>query len=156
MKNSLKSIGAFALALVLFTAATAMAEEAVKVSNAWVRATMPGQKVAGAYMELQSAAGAVLVAAHSPVAGFVEIHFMTMEAGVMKMRPVERLGLPAGKTVKLEPGGIHLMLVNIKKPLRQGEKVPLTLIVEKADKTGTEVKVEAEVLAVGRSGRDGH
>ena len=99
----------------------------VTVSDAWARATRPGQKVGAAYMTLQSPADTALVKVESPAAGTVEIHTMTMNDGVMKMRMLENLPLKANETVKLAPGGFHLMLFDLEKPLQAGENVQFTL-----------------------------
>lgn len=99
----------------------------VTVSDAWARATRPGQKVGAAYMTLQSPADTALVKVESPAAGTVEIHTMTMNDGVMKMRMLEDLPLKANETVKLAPGGFHLMLFDLAKPLQAGETVQFTL-----------------------------
>ena len=98
----------------------------VTVSDAWARATRPGQKVGAAYMTLQSPADTALVKVESPAAGTVEIHTMTMNDGVMKMRMLENLPLKANETVKLAPGGFHLMLFDLAKPLQAGETVQFT------------------------------
>ncbi len=132
----------------IFTAIGALATQSawaaqVTVSNAWVRATMPGQPVAAAFMEIQSDVDAKLVAAKSPVIPRVEVHEMKMAGDVMKMRQVKSIALPKGQTVKLEPGGYHIMLMNLKKPIAAGDRIPLTLIVESKGKR-EEVKVEAE------------
>ncbi len=107
--------------------ASAAAYADVTVSDAWARATAPGQEVGAAYMTLKSDKAATLAALSSPAAGSVEIHEMSMKNGVMKMRMLDKLTLPAGKVVKLEPGGFHLMLIDLKKPLKVGEKIELTL-----------------------------
>lgn len=96
-------------------------------------------------MEVTSKSGATLVGAASPVAGLSEIHEMKMEGGVMKMRPVARLDLPAGKPVLLGPGGYHVMLMNLKQSLKKGESVPLTLYVEGKDKKQETIEIMAEV-----------
>jgi copper(I)-binding protein len=99
----------------------------VDVTNAWVRATVPGQPVAGAYLDLRASSRLKLVGASSPVAGRGEIHEMKDEDGMMKMRAVEAVDLPAGKTVSLAPGGLHVMLFGLAEPLAEGRKVALTL-----------------------------
>lgn len=133
-------------ALLVLCVATAFAATAdIKVENAWARAPAPGQKTAGAYLELKSPVNASLVAAASPLAERVEIHSMSMDGGVMRMRPMQRLELPAGKTVKLAPNGIHLMLVELKRPLKAGDKIPLSLTVQTAGAAPTTLKIEAEV-----------
>jgi len=133
------------IALAALLAASAAAAEAVSVKEAWVRATAPGQKVAGAYLELTSRADAALIAAASPAAARVELHTMAMEGGVMRMRPVRRVALPAGKWVKLAPGGLHLMLVDLQRPLNEGDRVPLALTIEQADGSRATVSVQAAV-----------
>jgi hypothetical protein len=99
----------------------------------------------GAFMEVTSKAGATLVGAASPVAGVTEIHEMKMDGGVMKMRAVARLDLPAGKPVILGPGGYHVMLMNLKQTIKPGDSVPLTLQFEGKDKKVEMVEVVAEV-----------
>jgi len=122
----------FALAALTWLPAAAAAQP-VTVNDAWVRAPAPGQKVAAAYLELTSRVNLSLVAVASPAAAAVELHSTAVEGGVMKMRPVGRIELPAGKAVKLAPGGLHAMLVDLKQPLKAGDKVQLTLTVQRAD-----------------------
>jgi copper(I)-binding protein len=124
-------------------AAPALAQ--VEVGGAWVRATVPGQLGTGAFMTLTSRDGARIVGADSPVAGVVEVHEMKMEGGVMTMRAIDALELPAGKSVELKPGGYHVMLLDLKRPLKAGEKVPLSLRIETHDGKVVTVPVEAEV-----------
>lgn len=126
-----------------------LAADTVSARDAWVRATAPGQKTAAAYLELTSKDGAALVAVESPSAAKAELHNTSLEGGVMKMRPVRRVQLPARKTVKLAPGGLHVMLVGIKKPLKEGDKVPLSLTVESAGGVTSIVAIEAEVRGLG-------
>jgi len=135
-----------ALALACGTAlAVAAALPDVFVGEPWVRATVAGQKATGAFMELRSAEDAVLVSASSPAAGVVEIHEMVMDGNVMKMRAMPRLDLPAGKSVLLRPGGYHVMLMELKQPLRKGDTVPLTLKVEGRDRAARTIEIRAEV-----------
>ncbi len=110
------------------------AQAAVTISDAWVRENAPGQKVGAAYMTLNSTEESTLVYVESPNAGSVEIHSMTMNNNVMKMRKLEELALKAGKPEKLAPGGFHLMLFDLKKPLKSGEKVEFKLCFK--DKAG--------------------
>lgn len=119
----------------------------VQVSGAWARATMPGQKVAGVYMQLRSDAQARLIGAKSLAAHAAEVHLMSNEGGVMRMRRVDSLDLPAGKMVVLEPGGYHVMLVDINRPLKPGEHVGVTLVIEEGGKR-FELPVEAQVRSV--------
>jgi copper(I)-binding protein len=123
--------------------------QSVKVENAWARATVPGQKTGSVYVDLTSASNAALVAAGSPLAARAELHSMTMDGGVMRMRALPRIELPAGQTVKLAPGGMHVMLVDLKQPLKAGDKVPLTLSVQSSGTSLTTLKIEAEVRAAG-------
>lgn len=127
----------------LVMAATAQAQLSVK--DAWVRATVPQQKATGAFMQLTAASDARLVGASSPVAGVVEIHEMAMVQDVMKMRAVASLDLPAGKTVALRPGGYHVMLMDLKGQVKDGDTVPLTLVLEGRDGKRQTVEVQAPV-----------
>lgn len=117
----------------------------VEVKSAWVRGTVAAQKTTGAYMEIYSARGASLVGAESTAAAAVEVHQMSMDKNVMRMRAVPRLDLPAGKTVEIKPGGYHMMLIDLKRPLKKGDSVPLRLKIENKDKTVSTVEVKAEV-----------
>lgn len=113
--------------LIFMLSACAKAESGIIISNAWARATAPGQQVAAAYMSLKSEQGATLIKAESDLAGTIELHSMTMENDVMKMRMLNELPLPAGKTVNLEPGGYHLMLFDLKQPLNAGQTAKFKL-----------------------------
>ncbi|MCE9633749.1 MAG: copper chaperone PCu(A)C [Methylophilales bacterium] len=123
----------------LLLACALNAQAAVTISDAWVRATKPGQEVGAAYMTLNSSDWSCLTKVNSTDAGAVEIHSMSMDNGVMKMRMLEHLELPAGKPVKLAPGGFHLMLFDLKKPLTAGGKLELLLTFEN-EKGQTESK----------------
>lgn len=126
-----------------------LAHAQVDVKDAWVRATVAQQKATGAFMMLESKQEAKLVAAQSPVAGVVEVHEMAMDGGVMKMRPIPFLALPAGKAVELKPGGYHVMLMDLKAQVKDGDMVPVTLVVEGKDgkRQNIEVKAPARVMA---------
>jgi copper(I)-binding protein len=133
------------IASTLLAALTAQAQTAaVKVDDAWVRATVAPQKSTGAFMQLTAVKPVKVVAASSPVAEVVEIHEMKMDGGVMKMRAVDALPLPAGQPVALKPGSYHVMLMGLKAPIKAGETVPLTLTVEGEDKQRTAIEVKAE------------
>lgn len=121
--------------LLLTMSVAAQAAGSVTVSHAWARATVPGQEVGAAYMDLKSADAAQVVKVESPAAGAVEIHSMKMQNGVMEMRMLETLPLQAGQVVKLEPGGLHLMLFDLKAPLRAGEEITVQLHVRRGAKT---------------------
>ena len=114
--------------IILFVLLSACNTKAqVTITNAWVRANVPGQAVGAAYMTLESSQDSSLIAVESSVADSVEIHSMTMNGGVMKMRMLDELDLKAGKAEKLAPGGFHLMLFDLKKPLKAGENVTFKL-----------------------------
>ena len=119
--------------------------QGVVVTGAWVRGTVAGQTASGAFMDLKSAGNAVLLGASSPVADLVELHEMRMDNGVMRMRALPSLDLPAGKTVSLRPGSYHIMLTGLKHPLKKGEIVPLTLKVADADKRPGNIEIKVEV-----------
>ena len=122
-----------------------LTEAGVTVSppfDAWARATMPGQKVSGAYMQIRSDVDARLVGVSSPAVPRVEVHEMKMDGDVMRMREVSAVEVPAGKSVELKPGGLHIMLMGLKAPLKQGDKFPLKLKFEKAGEVTVTVNVE--------------
>ncbi len=147
----------FAVAAVLF--ATSARAEDVKagdlvISQAWSRATPGGAKTGGGYLTIENKGSAPdkLVSATADVAGKVEVHEMAMNNGVMTMRPLENgLTIDPGKTVKLAPGGYHLMMMDLKNPLKQGDKLPVTLQFEKAGK----VAITLDVQGVGAKGPAG-
>lgn len=128
----------------LLCAAQAWAGD-VKVSGAWTRATAPGQDGAALQFSITSKKEAQLVAISSPVAGAVEIHSMTHDNGVMKMHAIESLPLPADKAVDLGASGVHVMLLNLKRPLKADESIPFTVTVQFANKHKAKVKAKAEV-----------
>lgn len=118
------------------------------ISQAWSRATPGGAKVAGGYLTIENKGTAAdrLVSVSADIAGKAEVHEMATDNGVMKMRHLDQgLAIDPGKTVKLAPGGYHLMLQELKGPFKQGDKVPVTLQFEKAGK----VTVSLDVQAVG-------
>ena len=126
----------------LFAGATLA--DSVRIENAWARATAPGQKIAGGFMDLTADTDMTLVGGSSPVSRALELHTMKIEDGIMKMRPVKEIALPRGQTVKLAPGGLHIMFVDIKKPLQAGEKVPLSLIFKGSDGKEQQIDVQAD------------
>ena len=126
---------------------------AIKIEDAYTRATVPGQQVAGGFMKIENKGAAdQLISASSPVAGEVQLHEMAMEGNVMKMRQVKDIPVPAGGAVELKPGGLHLMFMNIKAPLAAGETVPVKLKFAKAG----EVEVKMPVNAMGNPGAMKH
>ena len=127
-----------ALMLTLPLAHNAFAQ--VTVTDPWVRGTVPEQKATGAFMRLTAPVDSRVVEARSPAAGTVEIHEMKMDNGVMRMRAVPALPLPANKAVDLVPGGYHVMLMGLKQPLKAGDSVPITLVVEGPTSSGARSK----------------
>ena len=140
-----------AIALCLLAAAAQGAAAQTTVKDAWVRGTVEPQRATGAFMKITSAQGGKLVAVESPVAGVVEVHEMAMSGNVMKMHAIPELALPAGQAVKLEPGGYHVMLMDLKQQLKEGAVVPLTLVVEGKDGKRETIDVKAPVKALGAS-----
>ncbi|MDD5180846.1 MAG: copper chaperone PCu(A)C [Gallionellaceae bacterium] len=135
----------YAIAMAALLCAAQVWAEEVTVSDAWARATVPGQEAAALQFSITSQKEAQLVAISSPAAGDVEIHSMTHDNGVMKMRAIESLALPAGKMVDLGASGNHVMLNSLKQPLKAGESIPFTVTVQFADKRRATVKAKAEV-----------
>ena len=120
----------------------------ITITAPWVRATPGGVKNGAAYATLSSAGAADrLVKVTSPAAGRVELHNHFMEDGVMKMRPVDGVAVPAGGNVAFAPGGYHIMLLDIGHPFRVGETVPLTFVFEKAAPISLDAPVEASAPA---------
>lgn len=118
----------------------------MEIANAYTRATVPGQQVAGGFMKIENKGAAdQLISVSSPVSGEVQLHEMAMEGNVMKMRQVKDIPVPAGGAVELKPGGLHLMFMNIKAPLTAGETIPVKLKFAKAG----EVEVKMPVNAMG-------
>jgi copper(I)-binding protein len=138
--------------LLLATAVAALlslpAHAQTRVSDPWVRGTVAAQQPAGVYLTLQSAGGGRLVDVKSPLAR-AEMHEMAMDGDVMRMRQVVAIELPPGRPVALKPGGLHLMLMGLKAPLKAGETVPLTLVVEGKDGRRESIEVKAPVKSAG-------
>lgn len=131
------------LALVVFLGTAAASQAQVIVKEPWVRSTVPGQQATGAFMQLTSRQDVKLVMASSPMAGVVAVHQMKMENDIMTMRPVVALALPAGQTVELKSGGYHLMMMDLKKQIKTGDEVSLTLVFEGAQGKRETVDVKA-------------
>ena len=128
----------------------------VSVSDPWIRATVPAQKVTGAFMRVQSVAPARLVGVQTEVAGRAELHEMAMEGQTMRMRRVESIELPAGKPVNLASGGYHVMLMDLKRQVKEGENVDLTLQVQDATGKRQDLKVSVPVRPLTYGGHAGH
>jgi copper(I)-binding protein len=153
MKRILAVLGSALLALALPMAAAAQGASAkVEVTAPWARAT--AGKVGGVFMTLSTAApaGDRLTGATSPAAGKVELHTTVKDGDIMRMRPVTVIEVKPGAPVELKPGGLHVMLIDLKAPLKQGDKVPLTLTFERAGP----VQVNVDVRAAGATGAPAH
>lgn len=133
----------WACMLAVLFAGQASASE-VKVSDAWTRATAPGQDSAMVQLVITSRHAARLVAASSTVAQSAEMHSMVHEDGVMKMRQVDAVELPAGKSVDLGVAGYHLMLLGLKDPIKEGAQIEVLLTVRLANGKEEQVRVKAE------------
>lgn len=127
------------------------AAKGVSVEHPWVRATPGGSTITAAFMHIKSEGGDKLTGATSPVAGRVEVHTHIMDGDVMKMRRVDVLEIAAGTTRQLKPMGDHIMLFDLKAPLKDGDLVKMTLTFEKAGS----IEVEATVEPVGATGPHG-
>lgn len=141
MKTKIPLLVGLSLAL---AGAPALAGE-ISLDRPWSRATPAGAKVGAGYVLIKNAGSAndKLVSATADVAGKVEIHEMKMDNGVMKMRPIANLDIPAGKSIELKPGGYHIMFEELKQPLKTGDVVKGSLTFEKAGTLPVEFKVEA-------------
>nr|WP_294838183.1 copper chaperone PCu(A)C [uncultured Methylotenera sp.] len=145
----------YGLALLLAAAATlSHAQDSVSIHNPWVKATYPGQNVSAGYMTLTSANEATLLKITSDISDSVEIHSMKMENGVMKMRMLPILQLPAGKPYKLEPSGFHLMLFDLKKPLVDAQTVNFELTFKNSQNVEFKQNVKAIVKSADSSTSD--
>jgi copper(I)-binding protein len=131
-----------AFAVVLLSAGVASAAEPPAIADAWIRATPPGARTAAAYLTITSAGTADrLLGAATAAAGAVEIHTHVVEAGMSRMVRLPELTLPAGEAVRLEPGGLHLMLLDVRAPLAAGTKVAVSLQFAAAGTVEIEVPV---------------
>lgn len=128
----------------------AASDKSVEVKEPWARATAGAAATGAAYVTLTNTGTANdrLVSASTPVAGKAELHTMTMEGDVMRMRQVHGIDVNPGASVELKPGGLHIMLMELKSPLKEGEKFPLILTFEKA---GSET-VDVEIKSIGATG----
>ena len=151
------AFGLAALLAVAGPAAAAPPAAAVTATQAWARATVAGQRAGGGYLTLNGGAAAdKLVGASAPVAERVELHSMSMDGDVMRMRQVEAIDVPAGQAVELKPGGLHLMLMGLKQPLQAGSRFPLTLRFERGAPVTLDVAVEAAGAASAPAGLGQH
>jgi copper(I)-binding protein len=149
MKTPLKTLAAWTVAAgAAFATLAAQAHEFkvgnIRIGHPYARATTPAQKNGGAYLSLENAGAddKLMSADAATVAGSTEIHQMAMEGDVMRMHRVDSVALPKGKPVVLKPGAYHVMLVDLKAPLKEGDKFPMTLKFEKAGEVTVMVNVE--------------
>jgi periplasmic copper chaperone A len=158
--RSFKLLAATASAILLLAAAPAVAQQTFQsgslvIEAPWSRATPGGAKVGGGYMRIVNRGGEPdrLTGGTTAVAGGFEIHETSTVDGVARMRPVEGgLVIPPGGAVELKPGGLHVMLVDLKRPLKQGETIVGTLVFEKAGS----VPVTYQVGGVGAQSAGAH
>ena len=151
------------LALAFALVCGSVSAQTIDIKDAWVRSTVPGQQASGAFMKITAKEGATLVGASSPAAGEAAVHEMKMDGGVMTMRAVPALELPAGKTVVFGPGGYHVMLMDLKAALPKGSTVALTLVFKDAQGVQRSVALKLPVAAVApgpkadhKAAMDGH
>jgi len=147
----------FFLLMVLFSVSCpliAQSGSGIEIENPWSRATTPGAKIAAGYMVIRnkSAAPDRLIGASSPLAGRMETHVTVRDGEIMRMRQVKGYDVPAKGSFEAKPGGAHLMFIDIKRPFKEGERIPATLRFEKAG----EVKVEFQVGREAPSAGHGH
>src|SRR5689334_23335574 len=133
------------LGVIAQRSAGAAADGVVQVSDAWVRETVPGQSVGAAYMHIRSTQRVDLVEAESKISKSAEIHHMSMKDGLMKMREMNAVSVAPNEEVNLAPGGTHVMLVDLKHPLKVGEKVALRLTFRRENGTTFKLAVPAVV-----------
>ena len=140
--------------LLLLTLIASPALAQITIADAWSRATAPGAKIAAGYMTIRNASRTPdkLMSASSPAADKVQTHVTVKDGDIFRMREVKGYDIPAGGAFELKPGGAHLMLVNIKAPLKEGDKIPLTLRFERAG----ELKTELHVGRLTDTGKHGH
>jgi len=137
----------YAASLLAGLIATGAAWAQVKVEDGWARATVQGQKATGVFMKITAPQATRLVSVVTPVAGVAEIHEMKMDNGVMQMRALPGLDLPANKSVELKPGSYHLMLMDLKAPLMKDSSVALTLTFKDAKGKETQQQISVPVTA---------
>lgn len=152
MKSYVKAI-VVAMGVACFSMA---ANAELKVTDAWVKPTVPGQPVGAAYMKLTSDKNVEIVDLSSPVAGKTELHSMSMTGNIMRMKRVERLQLKAGRAVELKPGGYHIMLMELKHQIKEGETVPISVVTQDESGNKATVSIKAVATAPAESDSDAH
>lgn len=143
LKYLLAAVAIWPLAATAPALAQPSANKGIVVSEVWARASAGAAKIGAAYAKIANPGEGAdrLVSASSPVAGTVELHTMAMEGDVMKMRAVPSIDVAPGATVELKPGGLHIMLIDLKAPLKEGTSFPLTLSFEKGGSSTLQVQV---------------
>ncbi|MDP5241389.1 copper chaperone PCu(A)C [Uliginosibacterium sp. 31-16] len=137
------------MAAAVLLAGTAQAHDytlgSLKINHPWARATVAGAAAGGGFLKItNSGAADRLISAQAEVSNAVELHTMVMEGNTMRMRKLDKgIELPAGQSVELKPGGLHIMFIELKAPLKQGDKFPLKLSFEKAGEITVDVQIEA-------------
>jgi copper(I)-binding protein len=134
------------------------AADQIQAEGAYARAVPPGQPNSAVFMSLSnsSAADHAVTGAESDSSEVVELHTHTMDGGMMRMRQIERIDVPAGETVTLEPGGLHVMLIGLKKPLVEGETVAVTLVYDDGSRATLDAPVKRIEHTMHGQGKNGH
>jgi copper(I)-binding protein len=149
MKSTLSLFRRMVPVLALLVPGSALAHDyqagALKIGHPWTRATVPAQTTAAGYLSVQNTGRQVdrLIGARAADAERVEMHISRIENDIAKMREVKSFRIPAGGTLKLQPGGSHLMLIGTKRPFKPGERIPVLLRFEKAGEVAVDLSVEA-------------
>jgi len=130
----------------------------LSIGHPYARSTPPGAKAGGAYLSIDNKGKAAdsLLSASSPRAGSVELHTMSMDGNVMRMRQIPAIEVAPGAGVKLAPGGLHIMLQELKQPLKKGEKFPMTLVFERAGEVKVDIVVEDAAPAAAKGAGHQH
>jgi copper(I)-binding protein len=144
MKTLLRASALVPMVLAVAASAHEIVAGSIRIGHPWAPMTVSGQVNGGAYMKLQNngATPDRLIGASTAAADHVELHSMKLDGDVMRMREVDAIDVPPGGLVELKPGGLHLMLVGLKAPLKQDEKVPMTLRFEKAGEVKVDLKID--------------
>jgi len=136
------------IALLLLLILSNVTNAEVVIKDAWARATVPQQRATGVFMQLQSDKEVRLMDVQSTAAGMAGVHEMQMENNVMKMREVLQLTIPAGKNIEFKPGGLHVMLMDLKSQAKEGDIIPLKFIFEAKDKKQQTVEIKVKVKGI--------
>jgi periplasmic copper chaperone A len=141
----MKSYLAPVLIMISMAGFAVSAHAELKVSNAWVKPTLAGQPVAGAYMTLTSDKAVQVIDVLTPVAGKAEIHSMSMDGNIMRMKRLDHLALKPGQPVELKPGGLHIMLMELHHQIKAGEVIPIRLVTQ--DGSGNKATISINAIA---------